>query len=68
MRQSDVGVYLWFGNLFLYVSNVFLFVCICACAHIDVGGPCAGGRPHVYITCNEIRATWRPHYRPPLIL
>lgn len=31
-------------------------------------GPALGGQHHVYITCNEIRAVWRPHYRPPLIL
>lgn len=44
---------------------LLLFFIICAC--INVGGPCAGGQPHVYITCNEIRAVWHPHYRPPLI-
>lgn len=30
---------------------------VCASwACIYVGGPCAGGQPHVYISCNEIRA------------
>lgn len=53
MRRA--GVDLWFCNLF------FLWA-FCGC--IDV----AEGQPHVYITCNEIRAVWRPHYRPPLIL
>lgn len=60
MRQ--IGVELWFCNLCLWG----LYLSVCAC--VNVGGPRAEGQPHVYIICNVIRAAWRPHYRPPLIL